>query len=745
MVSPSQGANGAEAASPTDEPSHDRLQALAMLLPAALLAWPGPGALLAGVPTAASSGAGLTLLASIPAAALLLARRVARRTPGLLLLLVPVCIAALRAGTVSDTFGADRALCVLVAGVVQLLCAASLGERGRRTLVAGFVALGALWLLRAGLDPAGEFTGTLENTGDLSEAALPGALCGLALYARSGSAAGLTAGLAFALYVALVPVHAGTVALVAALAALTATGARRVDGSRRTALVVGLVLVTAMGVRHGIGQGDSSASLPPASTLAPRADSSLGGFAFREYTWARVPALVLAHPWAGVGPGQFEAGFPPYRDPREIELSSFGRQAPYETQVEHAHNDWLEGLAEYGLPGGLAWIAFLLCVGRAAWRRLADPDGARAACALAALGLLVDAFFNSPLLEGPVAHALAFAVFGVVLGGGRARASRSTSGLVLALGALALPLWLAPGALRLFRHGLALSSLSDEAVVAVDGIEVHAARKKLDAVERALGARPDSAVAASERAFLLRALGEDEASQLAAWETVLRHQPYRFEALLAIGNLHARAGRVDEAAARYERAREVDPEHPGLRRNALTLALARGRPDEVARALSELGDADLDFLRRAGASELLRGRPHLGLVLLGRVDDAYVVSTGEEAFALSQRLTEEGLYLLANAMEAWAHLAWGREHMRADDPDVAVRSYRQSLRIARGHRESLGDPACIRLELAAALVAAGRKAEALAELEGVDVTPTRLAELPPWVADRLSSAGLIRE
>ena len=63
----------------------------------------------------------------------------------------------------------------------------------------------------------------------------------------------------------------------------------------------------------------------------------------RRGTWR----IFVDHPWTGTGLGTLQVVFPPY------ETFYDGRV------VNHAHNDYLEALAETGVAGGLCCALFL--------------------------------------------------------------------------------------------------------------------------------------------------------------------------------------------------------------------------------------------------------------------------------------------------------------------------------------------------------------------------------------------------
>jgi Flp pilus assembly protein TadD len=246
------------------------------------------------------------------------------------------------------------------------------------------------------------------------------------------------------------------------------------------------------------------------------------------------------------------------------------------------------------------------------------------------------------------------------------------------------------------RHGRALAALAnpgeqDAAVVA-------------RAVDGALAACPDSPLARTLRARLLEERGDDPGAVAAAWSEVLAVRPFRVEALMQLAYARLRAGDLEEARAEYERALALDPGHPGIRKNLRLLDVQAG----------ELG---------AGREWLDGADP-----------------TAEECFARSKTVREQGDALLADLLEARAHLLWARQHAAGGRFGDAVRSYRQCVRVTREH--VTGGAPRVRLELAAALAADGRDDEARAEIAGAAARDADRAALPPWAVAELGRLGL---
>ena len=118
-----------ESVAPWLEPVH----ALLLLLPAAVLLWPGADAPLAGDPNPELTGAAIASIATIPALAMTLLRRAQPRAPwaAALLAFIVLGFLSLRVTPPSDTLAASRARLVLVTGFASLLSASSLGAIGR--------------------------------------------------------------------------------------------------------------------------------------------------------------------------------------------------------------------------------------------------------------------------------------------------------------------------------------------------------------------------------------------------------------------------------------------------------------------------------------------------------------------------------------------------------------------------------------------------------------------------------------
>jgi O-antigen ligase len=118
-------------------------------------------------------------------------------------------------------------------------------------------------------------------------------------------------------------------------------------------LLLAFLMVSWLGVQQLVTRFSSLQSLEV--TSGKRAAMSAD-------TWR----IFLDHPWMGTGLGTLQIVFPPY------ETLYDGRI------VNHSHNDYLEGLAETGIAGGLCCVWFLGVLLFDSLRRLSQTSGALA-------------------------------------------------------------------------------------------------------------------------------------------------------------------------------------------------------------------------------------------------------------------------------------------------------------------------------------------------------------------------------
>jgi O-antigen ligase len=730
----------AETTSPDESRGGGTLQAVLLLLPVLALAWVGPGWILERDLLPQATGIGFVALALLPAALSMVTRRTLPPIRGLWLLLVPILVAVawLATDELTDTFEASRVLLQWIVALVCVLAGASLGARGRTLLVRGAVVV-TLALAGYGLFDAGRaYTGALGNTGSLSEAALAGAVAGAALAATGRGAwrfAGLLSLVVFLLYTARVPVLAGSLSAAVGLGALMLArsgSARAIAGAMTAMSLIALVIP--------LSRPSGAPGTPSASTNEARVASNAGGVRVRLLIWKSSLSMSASHPLAGVGTGQFAAAFPAWRDPAEIERTTHGRRVAQETEVEHPHNDWLAPWLEGGWLAGLAWTAFLTTVGWGAWKRLkraredetaelarSTAASTEIALAAASIALLVNALVRGPLLQNPVSSVLAFSMFGTLLAG-ESTPARRTARRFVAIGAVALLVVVVPRAAAFVRHGCALQRLT------IPDAEPKDVQR---AVADAIAACPDSVPARSWSARIAESRRDGKPLVLEEWGRVLDLRPRRIEAWIQVGN-HFGASQPDRARAAYARVLALDAKHPGALQNMGTLELNTGHPAKGLAWFEKLPAHRAPtsaWLEELGARLALRGVDDSAEAVFARADPKLAALTPEQCFGLAKELRKtDRPPFLADAWEARAHLGWAREHAAAGRFNEAVRSYRQAVRLCTTHVE---DPRRPRLELAAALVLAGKTDEARTQVEGLVPTPEDLAAMPKWAAEPL--------
>jgi TolB-like protein/Tfp pilus assembly protein PilF len=172
-----------------------------------------------------------------------------------------------------------------------------------------------------------------------------------------------------------------------------------------------------------------------------------------------------------------------------------------------------------------------------------------------------------------------------------------------------------------------------------------------------------------------------------AAERALEHDPLLAEAHAAMGLLHSRERRWQDAARSFDRALQLNPSLTSTHTNYVSSTLLPlGRVDEAHRVMAAALRADplsLDVQRYAAIVAIVRGEydnaivtlrkiyatdpaftfvdQHLGraLTLAGRIDEAMLVWAGREKRAQAQQLDIRGI-------QYWSALAYVRAGRRAE-------------------------------------------------------------------------------
>lgn len=141
--------------------------------------------------------------------------------------------------------------------------------------------------------------------------------------------------------------------------------------------------------------------------------------------WSLTGEIASDHWLAGTGPGSFADVYRLYEDPSKVA----------ETFANHAHNDYLEAIVEFGIPGTLlliAGVALILTLFVRVWTRQGDENRRlRRAAATALLVVLFHSFVDYPARTPAIAclAATCFALLVLAGDGERQRRRRATMGL----------------------------------------------------------------------------------------------------------------------------------------------------------------------------------------------------------------------------------------------------------------------------------------------------------------------------
>jgi O-antigen ligase len=199
-------------------------------------------------------------------------------------------------------------------------------------------------------------------------------------YAAAGAAAGAAA-LAIIAGIGMSWSRGAWIALAAALVVVVGFRSRRAVLATMILLVIGATALGLFGagwlpgsLAGRVSEITDFVGLDPALTEITDANFSV---LERIAHWQAGLAMFGDHPWLGVGIGNYAAAYPQYAPPHWYE------------PLGHAHNIAIHLLAETGILGGLAFLAYWLALAAAAMRALPGADPARRAYALGILGTWV--------------------------------------------------------------------------------------------------------------------------------------------------------------------------------------------------------------------------------------------------------------------------------------------------------------------------------------------------------------------
>lgn len=257
--------------------------------------------------------------------------------------------------------------CIRLENIHRILWGIHLGA-----VVAGFMAAMQFWL---GWDAIPQFAApaaTFVNRNFMSEylvTALPFSVWLIAMQPpeRFGRTVALTASFVFIpLAILMAGTRSALLALALLLPALVFVLLRHrkqlpfAQWSRKHRLAIGMLFTALLlalaaipcGNEQILQEGRGASALQRGAVRAASATDAKeyteGSVAVRTFMWKSTIRMIQAHPWAGVGAGAWEVYIPLFQGNfNSLEVDYF------------AHNEYLQLLAEYGLPVGGLWLAVL--------------------------------------------------------------------------------------------------------------------------------------------------------------------------------------------------------------------------------------------------------------------------------------------------------------------------------------------------------------------------------------------------
>jgi thioredoxin-like negative regulator of GroEL len=321
-----------------------------------------------------------------------------------------------------------------------------------------------------------------------------------------------------------------------------------------------------------------------------------GSIDLRLIFWKNTLAMVRDHPVLGVGLGNFELQYPLYHRSAEIDWTF-----DEEHQLERAHNDHLQILAELGLIGFAAWISIFAGACSIVRRGLRKTDGwiplQMLFVALGIASFLVVACFSFPM-ERAMPPIYLFALLGMagalhLSGCAPTRGEFRVPSMVVWAGVLLLVLLLSTSVL-LIRKAV-LSDLYCTRAAGLAQAGEHARALRVLGLARSLAARDVDVLLLSAR---IHAETEDCDRAIELLREVLTVQPYNVNALSNIGYCYMKLQRFDDAERYLLSTREILPDSPQVHTNLGSTYFGQGRHDLA-----------IDAYRKA--IELAKTRPFL--------------------------------------------------------------------------------------------------------------------------------------
>jgi tetratricopeptide (TPR) repeat protein len=346
--------------------------------------------------------------------------------------------------------------------------------------------------------------------------------------------------------------------------------------------------------------------LPDSTSFGARVASVFnlgpGGLEVRLAMWQGTLRLIRDHLWTGVGVGNFALGFVPYR-------SAVIYQNPG-MQVEHPHNELLNGAAELGPLGLLVLLWLFGRVVQLGWR-VARRTDARREIVAGVLGGLAGAFAYSNLFY--VVHVPASAMSVAILLGMLEGIDRGTTqhehsppirpavllAILVVMGLLSYQYFVRPVAGEI-HYWLAEREFKAKRVEA-----------GLGRLEQSIGVNPHSHVTRYRLAAVLFGLGRYPEAIRAA-EAALQVHPNLEIAYGVMGSAYLNLGQTAKAEEIFRHALALNPNYPHALNNLAVLAAQDGRiteaEDMLVRAREVLGRGEMSPYANLGNIYEMTGR-----------------------------------------------------------------------------------------------------------------------------------------
>lgn len=360
-------------------------------------------------------------------------------------------------------------------------------------------------------------------------------------------------------------------------------------------LVLVMMNLGAGGSWKGFSEISERAAVSPkeiTDSLATTSSATETSVSWRIGTWRNIMALIGDHPWTGVGLGNLKIAYPPYHR-KIVHIKTFSET----TQLEDAHNDYLQATAELGVIGAVLILVVCWCVASALRQAIKTAENNELKTIALSLGVAFVGIAISAGLSFPFQRSIPPLVVMVLVGllAGMSKTSREWAVNGRVLPALLAVVFFGLLALEIHEHRRLIQS--DRQLYAMPML--NAQEKWRDIITRKGTAYLKNADQYKILAFAAGAhiaLGEHRHA-LQILDTLISVFPHVTNYHYLRGMAHAAMGSYDAAMTAFHQVLAIKPDFPDIHVNMAKIYMLRGQFEQALAAYETAASLDSENSR----------------------------------------------------------------------------------------------------------------------------------------------------